>query len=195
MTGFRDCFLRDLISAMERTADSLEFEKLWRSLRLDDEGMPHQNHFDPVKFKHYLSRLMILEMDPAKNLSVIKLMGQKVRDRLGFDGRGLNFNDISTQQQDRAHKERQAAYHDHPVGRVAWIEVFAEGRQGALYETTYLPIRGKEGERLVYSLVIPVKMSIPFRVGDGPVNLFQTVSEIFLDLGHGVPNLSTGFDT
>ena len=177
---------------MKRSPYSLEFERLWRTLRSDQKLIPDKSEFKPHLFKHLLPQIGLCEIDTEKKTMIVSLIGEKIRQIAGLDMRGLDLNTWADPKNLPARLERQRLYHDIPVGRADVIEFrYADGVT-AFYELTYLPLYGLNNERI---------LTMFFSETDRPKNYlsdfermlqFGYFDETFIDIGGGLPVLEHG---
>ena len=179
---------------MLRSGDSHKVEQLWRNLRCDGELIPQRAALNPKAFKKYLPRIAIYEIIPEEKAVFARLIGQEFRDVAGFNYVGTDLNQMSDPKELPARLERQRLYHDQPVGRSGLTVVSFPNGHSATHETLYLPLQGVAGERLllVCNTRKIVDKSPLYR--EDEVVCTQQAEEEFVDIGAGIPTLSSTFE-
>ena len=172
---------------MKRSTESLEFEQLWSSLRQEGELIPAKDRFNPRIFKKFLPRIVLIENRPQEQQQIVRLMGTEVREGSGLDLTGMDINQFTVPDQLPIKLERQALYHDHPVGRCEISRYGFEGGVEAFYEVTNLPLWGANGERIQVSLLAYTDASKALSRNGAKFSSEGYEEEIFIDIGAGIP--------
>ena len=150
--------------------------------------VPLRDQMRPVTFKKFLDRIMVIEVLPEKKAFCIRLLGEKARHILGFDARGFDINKMAPEEQVPARLDRQNAYHNQPCGRVDHMQlVYVDGTVAHL-ELTYLPLLGKDGERLLLCLIVELECPEMLMLLDQAMMSARYIKEDMIDIGAGVPN-------
>lgn len=174
---------------MERTQNSLDFEASWRGIRTEGEHIPLRSAFSPKTFKSHLPYICIAEVDPIKDTMFIRLAGTSIRDYLGFELTGIDFNLLSETSRTEVSQQRRTGYHDHPFGRCELIEIIFSGNISTQCELTLFPLYGSKKERLLFVLLTPCfDRQRYLDATNRPIsNGFS--EELFIDIGDGIPDI------
>ena len=116
------------------------------------------------------------------------MIGQSIRDLIGFNLTGMDFNDLDLSVEPEVTRKRQLGYHDYPYGRVVGLHLRFSNDISAICELTLLPVWGKDRERVLFCLLQP-----PYGdqrdITDHQAHLTTGAAEfMYLDLGNGVPD-------
>ena len=172
---------------MERSEDSLEFERLWRQVRREGELVPSKDQLDPKLFKSFLPSVAITEIDVEKGTFIVRLVGELVRGLMGFDSRGVDANSFLSKETLSGHLERQVAFHDHPCARLAHTAYTYEDVGATQIEQSFFPVFGGNGERLIYILIVPLNISHDNILHEKPIKRITNLREEVIDIGAGIP--------
>ena len=81
---------------MNRTLESIEFEERWKQIRTTDELVPLKSDLSPKLFRNFLVSMALAEVDIINNTAIVRLAGTKIRDYVGFETTGTDFNSLSS---------------------------------------------------------------------------------------------------
>ena len=179
---------------MKRSADSLKFEHLWKSLRKDGQLIPDKSTFRPTVFRSLLPRIALCEIDPVMESFTVRLIGEKARELLGFDLKGVDLNTFAQADHLKTRVKRQKLYHDGPMGRAEIAQFRRPDGLIGNYEVTYFPIWGTLGERLVAFLFVETKQpKVISDHSDRDQNIGFLIEDL-IDIGSGIPNIEWSTD-
>ena len=172
---------------MKRSQESCDFEGYWRSIRPNDVELPLKSSVNPARLKSLIGWLAFARVEEDRFATTVTMIGQSIRDLIGFNLTGMNFNDLDNLPDKEAARKRHLGYHDHPFGRVEELDIRFSNDISAVCELTLFPVWGENQERILFCLLQP-KNTDPRLVLDNRGFLTQgSIDAAYIDLGNGVP--------
>ena len=175
---------------MDRSERSRQFETIWWSVFKQNKDIPLQSDCEKVDTGHLSDSLFWVQLNPKDQSFRYKMLGPAVQEQLGFDAIEFDANTLADPEDRKAVLERQFACHDHPIGTAQTHIFLAEETEPSMFETTFLPCWGSSGERLFYSLMVPLVVPTEIQLQSKRFVGFYSIAEVHIDLGKGIPDFT-----
>ena len=174
---------------MERSAESFDFEAIWRESLDPGENVPLRSSLKETAYKSHLSNIGLWQFVPNEKKLIGRLFGEGVYNLVNTDLRGVDVFDLLNPDQHELALERNHLLHDHPVGRVSVVSIAFGDNNPVLSENTFLPLWGNSSERFVVTLFAPVNQSRIMALQSDPMDSFKILEDELIDVGAGIPKV------
>jgi hypothetical protein len=171
---------------MERSSNSIEFERAWGCLREDKQLVPLRSNLNPADFEEFLPLMAIAVFDLEAGTTIVRLAATRIREIFGFELTGMDFNKFGSAGADMS-IDRRRGYHVFSYGRCEQMDVNFAGGIVIKCELTNLPLWSDSDERLLIVLLTPLIAPKHLHDEEGDVLVESFSAEVFIDLGGGLP--------
>jgi len=176
----------------KRSEESLEFERLWRALpRSGGRIVPFLCDFLPEKAPHFLSDLVLLEVDAVRPPYLkVRLAGHALFERARFEMAGTDYATYLPEEYRPGAVRSADVMVCRPCGLWQIMPFYKADGAAQFVEITCLPLLGKPGRKPM--LLTLVKDRGRAQLSAPPVQSLvvdTAFTYTYLDIGAGVPLL------
>lgn len=171
-----------------KTPECRAFAAYWGSLPRTPGGVPRRRDFDPCALPSLLPHMLIHDLsDPAN--SVLRLVGTRIVERLGFDPTGRSYLSLVPEERRPSALACLRAMADLPCGMHVVIEWgYSNGfRQEG--ESFGLPFTTEAGGTHLIFVDMPIDRSFYDPKQSGTLAALGVRDRTYIDLGAGVPSV------
>jgi hypothetical protein len=173
--------------ATRRSAQSVEFEALWRSLPKRGH-VPHRRDFNPARAGSLLRSTMLIEarLDGEASLP-IRLVGSAVTERIQRNIEGHDYLAFLSAELRAGAIETARLLLEHPCGLWQITPLHYERGLAQNFEMTAFPLLGDPFPFLIGIALPRSELVRPIPPGDQPMVAGTALEYEFLDIGAGIP--------